>query len=62
MVNYSKLIKRIRNQKKFTIRELAKEMGLTEPYLEKTEREEVKPTEEQTDLILYYVEGRIDEP
>jgi len=59
MVNYSKLIKRIRNQKKFTIRELAKEMGVTESYLKKIERGEVKPTEEETDLILYYVGGRI---
>lgn len=59
MVNYSKLIKRIRNQKKFTIRGLAKEMGVTESYLEKIEWGEVKPTEEQTDLILYHVDGRI---
>ena len=59
MVNYSKLIKRIRNQKKFTIRELAKEMDVTESYLKEIEREEVKPTKEQTDLILYYVDGRI---
>ena len=59
MANYSKLIKRIRNQKKFTIRELAKEMDVTESYLEKIERAEVMPTKEQTDLILYYVDGRI---
>ncbi len=59
MVNYSKLIKRIRNQKKFTIRELVKKMGVTSSYLEKIERGEVKPTEEQIDLILYYVDGRI---
>ncbi len=59
MVNYSKVIKRIRNQKKFTIRELAKAMGVTESYLEKIEQGEVKPTEEQTDLILYYIDGRI---
>ena len=59
MVNYAKLIKRIRNQKKFTIRELAKEMGVTESYLKKIERGEAEPTGEQTDLILYYIDGRI---
>ena len=59
MVNYSKLIKRIQSLKKFTIREIAKEIGVTESYLEKVEQWEVKPTEEQTELILYYVDGRI---
>ena len=59
MANYPGLIKRIRSQKKLTIRKLAKAMGVTESYLEKIERDEVKPTEEQIDLILYYVDGRI---
>lgn len=59
MVNYSKLIERIRNQEKFTIQELAREMGVTETYLEQMEQGKVKPTEEQLELILYYVDGKI---
>jgi len=59
MANYSRLIKQIRSQKKLTICELAKAMGVTESYLEEIEQGEVKPTAEQTDLILYYVDGRI---
>ncbi len=59
MNTYAKMIRKIRNQKRFSIHELAEEMGVTEDHLEKIERGEVTPTEEQSDLILYYVEGRI---
>ena len=59
MANYSELIKRIRKQKKFTIQEVVKEMGVTESYLEEIEHGKVRPTEEQIDLLLYYFDGRI---
>lgn len=51
MQNYGELIKIIRKEKQITIVDLAKRMGVAQAYIVRIERNEIKPTQEQIEVI-----------
>ena len=56
MKNYGGLIKKIRKEKQITIVELAKRMGVAQAYIVRIERNEIKPTQEQIEVIYSFLD------
>lgn len=54
---YGELIKEIRKNKGITIVELAQRMGVSQAYIVRIERGEIKPTKEQLEVLHSFIEG-----
>ena len=57
--NYAELLKKIRKEKRITIIELAKRMGVSQGYIVRIERGEIEPTQEQIEVIKSFIEGKL---
>ena len=50
------MIRHIRKSKRVTIVELAEKMGVSQDYIARLERGEVKPTQEQIEVVKMFLE------
>lgn len=57
--NAGDMIRYIRREKKITIVELAAKMGVSQAYIVRIERGEIKPTVEQVETLHAFIEGKL---
>lgn len=57
--HYGAILKRIRKEKRLTIVDLAKRMGVSQEYIVRLERGKVRPTQEQTEVIKAFIDGKL---
>lgn len=57
--HYGEVLKRIRREKRITIVDLAKRMGVSQAYIVRLERGDVQPTQEQIEVIHAFINGRL---
>ena len=57
--NLNQRLKRIRREKRITMRELAMRMRVSPGYISKLERGEARPTEMQADVIRAFLGGKL---
>ncbi len=57
--NLNQRMKRIRKEKRITIRELAMRMRVSQGYISRLERGQLLPTEQQADVIRAFLGGKL---
>jgi len=57
----SGILKRIRKEKRVTIIELARRMGVSQAYIARLEDGEIQPTAEQGEVIKNFLDGNLDQ-
>jgi len=57
--NAKELIRRLRKEKGITLVELSEKMGVSQAYLVQIEDGDAIPTEEQTETLRAFIEGRL---